>query len=261
MGWIVAQPAFITKLTYTTDGTTSNPSGFAEAAVSQVVLREWGGAKGFVRWIAGLRAHYKTRRDAFCEALAVGRDWSGSLEEREGSEGTEGGKSVSKKRKRGSNHDGHVSPTRRFDFEVPAGGMYVWVKLHLEGHGLAARPSNLSTKQIVLRLWNYLLTKYSLITIPGYVFNATPQAKTADSNIRLTFAATSPEQLRVAARAFVKGVNEFWDGEGWDLPDLGKVKDAVNIEDGRFEDSKEEDIILRELYMHHAQRSKRVRLL
>ena len=28
VGWVVAQPAFIEKLTFATDGTTSNPSGF-----------------------------------------------------------------------------------------------------------------------------------------------------------------------------------------------------------------------------------------
>ncbi|KAH8646738.1 pyridoxal phosphate-dependent transferase, partial [Xylariales sp. PMI_506] len=218
MGWIVAQPAFIEKLTFTTDGTTSNPSGFAEAAVAQVVIREWGGAPGFTRWIAGLRAHYKTRRDAFCEILAEGRDLA-AANTGEGAATSPGqdSKAVASKRKRHPAHETtqqqNGSPkkrkTRMYDFVVPAGGMYVWVDFDLKSHPLAHPPHSLSEKDINLRLWNYLLTEHKIIAIPGYVFGATSKVKSADHFMRLTFAATLPDELRVAARLFSQGVKEF----------------------------------------------------
>ena len=191
VGWIVAQPDFIEKLTYATDGTTSNPSGFAEAILAQVLMRTWGGSQGFTRWIMGLRAEYETRRNVMCEVLDGGRDL----------------------RTPTAHHS-----VRMFDFRVPSAGMYVWVKLHFHQHPLSQNQAGLSDQDILERLWNLLVSEYGLLTIPGSIFAATPEVTSANHSLRLTFAAAPPDQVRHATKLFVEGVAAFWHGKGWDLP-------------------------------------------
>lgn len=263
MGWIVAQPAFIDKLTLTSDGTTSNPSGFAEAAVAQVILREWGGADGFTRWIAGLRVNYRTRRDVFCEILAEGRDLS-ALSASEESDATDQDLELAtNKRKRRSAPESTTQKsgshkkrrTRMYDFVTPAGGMYVWVNLQLASHPLAHAPHKLGDKEIVLRLWNYLLSEHKIITIPGYVFGATPEVKSADNFLRLTFVGTSEDELRLAARLFVRGVKEFWEGNGWDLPHPEDTNATVVDSNEGVAPQREHEELIR-LYLHHSRQRK-----
>lgn len=262
MGWIVGQPDFISKLTLTTDGTTSNPSGFAEAALSQVIIREWGGAPGFTRWIAGLRAHYRTRRDAFCEILAEGRDLANKSAGEGVSDTAQDSKPAPNKRKRlrsyepDEHQNGHSKKwkTRMYDFVVPAGGMYVWVDLHLKSHPLAQPPHRLGQKDINLRLWNYLLSEHKIITIPGNFFGATAEITSADNFMRLTFVAVPPEELRLVARLFAQGVKEFWEGSGWDLPDTGVTSMTVGRTNVDYMAQNGDELI--KLYFHHAHKGK-----
>ena len=272
VGWIVAQPDFIAKLTLMTDVTTSNPSGFAEAALAQVIRREWNGPEGFVRWIAGLNANYRSRRDVLCETLAegrvlfVGRDKESGSDSESKSEGSsnddgDGGRDGSGKRKhRGSKSLARThrtrkgKPLRMYDFDVPEGGMYVWVNLHLDDHPLARGKAGLSIRDILIRLWNHLITNFDLLTVPGPLFavDGSTGAKTASHHLRLTFAAVAPSDLRRAGRLFGEGVKTFWRGDGWELPEVTgqRAKGAV----GAMKGQKAYDDLLVQLYELHAAR-------
>ncbi|KAH8890000.1 PLP-dependent transferase [Thozetella sp. PMI_491] len=242
VGWIIAQPAFIEKLTFVTDGTTSNPSGFAEAVLSQIIVRNWG-TDGLIRWIQGLRLNYKSRRDVFCEILFEGRDLSVSTGATDATENYSDAPDI-----------------RMYDFRVPPGGMYVWVNLHLENHPLSqpAQPGKqqLDHEDIVLRLWNHLVSPpYSVLTLPGSVFAATPGITSAANHLRLTFAAASATDLAKAAKLFVEGVKTFWEGEGWDLPSEKEIMEAGEGQKGTVKVNKD-DCQLAKLVEHHVHRSR-----
>jgi len=187
VGWVVAQPAFIEKLTFATDGTTSNPSGFAEAVLSQVLLRQWG-MGGFVRWIEGLKVNYQSRRDLLCEALAEGRDAVVCVQRHEMHTTYENDSSRSKKRKSHSISKDSVvekhTKVRLYDFRVPPAGFYVWVAINVSSH-----PSyhQTSSKAIVLKLWKHLVSDpYNIFTLPGSIFGATPELEEKSNELRLT---------------------------------------------------------------------------
>ncbi len=262
VGWIIAQPAFIEKLTFATDGTTSNPSGFAEAALSQIIIRQWG-FDGFTRWIMGLRINYKSRRDVFCELLFEGRDFVVSRSKNQLAEEYASGSAVHSKRKRqvpqGDEKRAVSKKARIYDFRVPSGGMYVWVEFHLDTHPLSqpAEPGKpqLSPDDIMLRLWNHLVSPpYSVLTIPGSVFGATPEVKSAVHHLRLTFAAASATDLRNAAKLFTEGVKTFWEGNGWDLPSDTEVATTAKSVEGPMRTATSDDNLTK-LVKYHIHRN------
>jgi aromatic amino acid aminotransferase I len=239
---VVAQPAFIEKLTFATDGTTSNPSGFAEAVLSQLLLREWG-IDGFVRWIDGLRINYLGRRNLLCEALAEGQDLivtaQPSLENQHSTNVELHDTYVlfptipgPKKRKHTSSdvdeehRPGSKSRVRMYEFRVPPAGFYVWVQINLSSHPLShpARDGKpqLSSHDIILRLWKHLVgAPYHLLTLPGNVFAATPEVERDTEKdvgfLRLTFAAVEVRDLTKVGLLFGEALKSFWEGTGWDL--------------------------------------------
>ncbi|CZR54869.1 related to aromatic amino acid aminotransferase and related proteins [Phialocephala subalpina] len=202
VGWIVAQPAFIEKLTFATNGTTSNPSGCSEVVLSQILLRDWG-VKGFVRWIEGMRVNYEGRRNLLCEALAEGRDISIPIHT-------------------SANYSEEKTLIRAYDFNIPSAGMYLWVRVDVSSHPLSHRPFSLPASKIILRLWQHLVgAPYSLLILPGNVFYATPEVqKKFDEEkmgfFRLTYVAVEARDLTRIGEEFADGVKTFWEGEGWE---------------------------------------------
>lgn len=212
-GWIVAQPAFIDKLTLLTTNTTSNPSGFAEAALSQLLSRSWG-MEGWVRWIEGLMVNYKMRRDLLAEVLEEERDVL-----LPGSNGHSGGSHTSKKRRVELHED--VSSKRHkvslYNFRVPPGGFYLWVTINLVSHPIKKEHPELSNAEIIMKLWSHLVAEpFKIVTVPGTVFAATAGIEKNVSQLRLTFGALEIGETRDAGRAFAAGVKSFWMGEGWE---------------------------------------------
>ncbi|KAK7186707.1 hypothetical protein PSPO01_07241 [Paraphaeosphaeria sporulosa] len=173
--------------------------------VEPVELNEHGlsPAKRLASWVAGLRAHHRTRRDVLCEVLAEGREISTKADEKDDGAAEE--------------KEGEVEGEEITDAQALT---TLWASASqtadagLELRPLASAPHHLSPKQIIPRLWNYLFSKYSLIAIPGYLFNAAPHVKSAHDFIRLTLAAASPEQLRVAVELFVEGIRHSRRAEG-----------------------------------------------
>ncbi|PVH89495.1 PLP-dependent transferase [Cadophora sp. DSE1049] len=217
VGWIVAQPAFIEKLTFLTDDSTSNPSGFGEAVLAQL-FRQWG-VQGFVRWIEGLRASYLQKRDVLCEALAEGRDLivhNRSKRKRHSEEHNE-------------HHHNHKTKIRMYEFEVPAAGFLLWVQINTASHPLSHTSrgkSRLTPSEIIQLLWKHLYgPPYNLLTIPGNIFAATPGVqKEIDAagvgHLRLAFIGVETSDLKRVGEVFGNAMKTFWEGEGWGLEAL-----------------------------------------
>ena len=67
LGWITTSPLFIERLTRATEAGTQAPSGFVTAMTAKL-LAEWGW-DGYIRWLRGIKATYKMRRDWMCDAF------------------------------------------------------------------------------------------------------------------------------------------------------------------------------------------------
>lgn len=68
LGWITTSPLFIERLMRETEAQTQAPSGFATALTTSL-LTHWG-YDGYIRWLRGIKATYRQRRDWMCDAFA-----------------------------------------------------------------------------------------------------------------------------------------------------------------------------------------------
>ncbi|KAK0102575.1 hypothetical protein ONS95_006186 [Cadophora gregata] len=242
VGWIVAQPAFVAKLKFLTDNSTSNPSGFSEAILAQL-FRQWG-VDGFIRWIAGLRANYLQKRNVLCEALAEGRDimiHSHYHRHPTFEESTTQSHGTNSKRKRHSeehsehHHHNRKSKIRMYEFEVPAAGFLIWVQINTSSHPLSHSSrgkSKLSPSEIIQLLWKHLYgPPYNLLTIPGNIFAATPEVQeeidaAGVGHLRLAFIGVETSDLKRVVEVFGAAMKSFWEGEGWGSGSLDADEDV-----------------------------------
>jgi DNA-binding transcriptional MocR family regulator len=117
-GWITAQPLFIERMTRHAENTTQQPSGFVQSMLASL-LKTWT-LDGWVAWLEGLRDQYEHRRNVMCDALA---------------QGIEGGAVLIREVDSFEGDYLHVSaPTTLCTFVKPAGGMFVWLRVHIEQH-------------------------------------------------------------------------------------------------------------------------------
>jgi len=243
VGWIVAQPAFIEKLGFLTDNSTSNPSGFVEAVLAQL-FRQWS-VHGFIRWIEGLRADYLQKRDVLCEALAEGRDLVVHTHHHHHHhyqtaivEASDKAHNKISKRKRHSDEDSehhHNQKTkiRMYEFEAPAAGFLIWVQINTASHPLshASRgKSRLTPSEIIQLLWKHLHgPPYNLLTITGDIFAARPEVQeeidaAGVGHLRLSFIGVETSELKKVGQVFGDALKAFWEGEGWDEEVLDGVE-------------------------------------
>lgn len=111
-----------------------------------------------------------------------------------------------------------VFKTPRLSFDWPRGGMFAWVKVHLEHHRFMAREGRMSTvftgKQLADALLVFLTkSPYKVLAGPGHMFAATEEIarERAWKYFRLCFAAESEDRVDESSRMFVRGVNDFFD--------------------------------------------------
>ena len=161
---------------------------------------------GWVRWLEGLRGAYERRMTRMCTILDAGKDAVCDV--------TAGPDSVV------------VFKAPRLFFDWPRGGMFVWVKVHLEHHRFMAREGLtgkvFTGKQLGDALLVYLTKKpYKVLAAPGRMFAATEEIgeQRAWKYFRLCFAAESEDRVDDCSRMFVRGVGDFFD-----------IKDAREIE-------------------------------
>ncbi|KAL2191900.1 PLP-dependent transferase [Thermothelomyces heterothallicus CBS 203.75] len=255
LGWITAQPAVIERFERVTECTTAQPSGFVQGLISELVLGTskqnqlaksafsrllssssrddraaaaaaaftgWD-TSGWVRWLEGLRGAYERRMARMCRILDAGAtlittcpvDPSPSDDDSEWSPLA-------------------VSKTTLYSFRWPRGGMFIWVRMHLESHPLwmASGPNPrfpvLDGPALAGALMVYLTTKPFLVLVsPGSVFSANDEIRKAEgwAYYRICFAAEAEERVGLAAERFVEGVRRFW--EVTDVKLVGKLLEEL----------------------------------
>lgn len=250
LGWITAQPAFVERILRITETTTQQPSGFVQSMIAELLLGPdhsgiaanikksgkpglpagdgWKIA-GWVRWLEGLRGNYERRMNRMSRildsgkyAVKTGRRNSFASLLAEDSDGDADEWSV-------------VEKQQLYSFDWPVGGMFVWLRVHFEGHPLY---SHYAKKDALPRLskalWIWWTRKPALVLVaPGTMFSPTAEIRDAEGwkYFRLCFAAIDEEELGKVSERLAEGVKSFFG-----------VRDAKVIEDLLDEDEKGEEV-------------------
>ncbi len=236
LGWITAQPNVIERFVRIAEATTSQPSGFVQSLISELVLgphqpeaveaafralrtpreratfRGWR-MDGWVRWLEGLRGSYERRMVRMCRILDAG-----AVQLKQGTP------------VRAQDADwGVITKTQLYSFDWPRGGMFVWIRVHLESHPLwqAARSDVANGRvdgvQLSAALMIFLTREPFLVLVsPGLMFSATDAIRTEAgwAYLRMCFAAEADERIEDCTQRFVDGVQRYW-----------KLKKVQDLED------------------------------
>ncbi|KAL2142074.1 hypothetical protein VTI28DRAFT_1587 [Corynascus sepedonium] len=242
LGWITAQPALIERFERITECTTQQPSGFVQGLISELVLGSskqnqtaksafsrlllsssdgrdqtatfagWD-TSGWVRWLEGLRGAYERRMARMCRILDAGSALvttspvsfsSSSADDKDTSEWSPLA----------------VSKTVLYSFRWPRGGMFIWLRMHLEAHPLwmARGPSRqlpvIDGPALSGALMVWLTTEpFRVLVSTGSIFSANDRVRQAEgwAYYRLCFAAEAEDKVGLAAERFVEGVKRFWE--------------------------------------------------
>jgi DNA-binding transcriptional MocR family regulator len=232
LGWITAQPAIAERFQRINEQTTQQPSGFVQSLISELVLgpsdeqqqqparsafsllrtaqekaafRGWDMA-GWVRWLEGLRGSYERRMVRMCRILDAGSRLVTSAPV-PGDDAT----MIA------------VHSTPLYSYTWPRGGMFIWLRAHLESHPLwnARTPNNpnfpvLNGPALSTALMVWLTTKPFLVLVAtGSMFSADEKIRQEEgwAYYRVCFAAEAEENIDRAAHRFVQGVHAFWEVE------------------------------------------------
>ncbi|KAF4119694.1 DNA-binding transcriptional regulator, MocR family, contains an aminotransferase domain [Geosmithia morbida] len=246
LGWITAQPAIIERITRITESSTQQPSGFVQSLIAQLVIghhqaetvktffslsaREklaFEGWKmdGWVRWLEGLRGVYENRMNRMSSILdgksyqlkqstpvisAVGY---GNNNNNSNAVTTTASSTVGEL----DTEWGVITKTRLLSFDWPRGGMFIWVRVHLESHPLfrvrGHSVARIDGSVLSTALMMFLTHKpYLVIVSPGAMFGANEDiaSRRGWQFFRLCFAAEEEERIDSCAHGFADGVQRFW---------------------------------------------------
>lgn len=192
LGWITAQPEFITRLTDITSSSTYAPSGFSQAFVI-TLLHNWG-MSGWVDWLAALRDVYALRKDNMCVALAKHASTPTTHDD--------------------DADDAVVVATKpMYEFVSPDGGMFVWVRVRIEEHPAYKSFTRSRTKlEMMTALWGFVADTQLALPCPGWIFAASERIKQREAAemMRFCFAAVEEVEVGEATERWGRGVQVFW---------------------------------------------------
>ncbi|KAK0720065.1 pyridoxal phosphate-dependent transferase [Lasiosphaeris hirsuta] len=220
LGWVTAQPALVERLVRISETSTQQPSGFVQSLVAELVMGSQPEAKaafsllrtarqkakfagwqmdGWVRWLEGLRGMYERRMSRMCKIL-------------------DGGADLLNHTAAPSLLDWHfVSKTKLFSYDWPRGGMFIWLRIHLEHHPLYLAPGTsgaaIDGPTLSAALMMFLTTKpYLVLAGMGSIFSATDAIREQFgwAYYRICFAAESEENVDACSQRFVDGLHAFW---------------------------------------------------
>ncbi|KAI0525686.1 pyridoxal phosphate-dependent transferase [Xylaria bambusicola] len=221
LGWVTATPQICSRIIAVSETGTSQPSGFVQAMIAENIMGPQPEAtaafmsrsrkdqatftgwktEGWVRWLAGLRGEYERRMNEMCTLLeenAYQLKQSTPVRDADSDWGV-------------------ITKTKLYDFRWPRGGMFLWVKVHLENHPLFGATGTQGTvingPALSKALMVFLTHKpYLVLASPGMMFSASPQiaARQGWSFFRLCFAAETDEMNRDCSVRFGHGVQKFW---------------------------------------------------
>ncbi|EGU13534.1 hypothetical protein RTG_00264 [Rhodotorula toruloides ATCC 204091] len=227
LGWTTCNPIFAERLERANESSTQSASGFAQALVGKLLAEEWG-LTGYLRWLKGIKAQYRDRRNTLVDALL---DIShASLDARKTSNGTyefwtRGSGSLSEKGTMRSEKGAVELRKRRIlSFVAPQGGMFVWLRVHFASH---PEYNSKPTTDLLGALWEDL-AEHNVLVAPGTMFSArtfgpgdaAPGFAQADEHLavtedgdgffRMSFSSATPEQMKEAAKIIGDRVTKFF---------------------------------------------------
>lgn len=219
LGWITAQPAIIERILRITETSTQQPSGFVQSMIAELIMGpqhadakalakakkagegEGWKVEGWVRWLEGLRGEYERRMNTMCEGLESHRFTT--KQQRFGSSSTFSDE---------EDEWAIVTKVPMFSFTWPRGGMFVWVKFHLESHPLFEH-KDISSQRLAKALWIHLTRKpYRVLVAPGEMFSPSEEIKQEEGwkFVRLCFAAIEEKEVGSASQRFAQACEVFW---------------------------------------------------
>ena len=213
LGWITTQPALCERLLRITETSTQQPSGFVQSMIAQLIMGPspsdtsngptnknlatgWK-TDGWIRWLEGLRGEYERRMQTLCHILGSNAHLVKTGRRPSLTTDNEDDWAV-------------VSTARMYSFATPMGGMFLWLRLHLDTHPLA---SKVPLPKLAYALWVYLTTpKYLLLVAPGQLFAPTEEIKVERSwmYFRICFAAVDEDVVEAMSWRFVEACRSFW---------------------------------------------------
>lgn len=174
LGYITAQPRLIRHLWNIAEEATQQPSGFTQMVLLET-LKEWG-YDGWNAWLDSLRAEYQERRDLMVNVLDPYK---------------------------------HVNDELVLDYQKPAAGMFLWIKVQFQKHPLA---EHFTLQEMGRAFWTFNAThEQPVLVTPGYFFAPSLlDVEHMAPYIRLSYAPSEKCNLQKESLAFGKNVHDFW---------------------------------------------------
>ncbi|GAA5893063.1 hypothetical protein JCM5296_003062 [Sporobolomyces johnsonii] len=225
LGWIVCNPVFAERIEKANESSTQSASGFAQALVGKLLVEQWG-FTGYLRWLKGIKAQYRDRRDVLVDYLL---DQShASLDARQSSAQAWElySSNASARDEKGFlrlSEKGMLKGEGKklMSFVAPMGGMFVWLRVHFASHPLYTLTP---TSTLIQQLWEEL-AEANVLVAPGTMFSGRTFGTTAteeegpevlaiteegDGFFRISFSSATEEQMKEATRIIGKVVEEFF---------------------------------------------------
>ncbi|KPV72309.1 uncharacterized protein RHOBADRAFT_55794 [Rhodotorula graminis WP1] len=217
LGWTTCNPLFAERLERANESSTQAASGFAQALVGGLLAEQWG-FEGYLRWLKGIKAQYRDRRNTLVDALLDSahasldtRQAGAAFEYWTRDERDEKGLLVREK-------GGAGAGRKILSFVSPEGGMFVWLRVHFAEHPSFQRRA---TSDLLMELWTDL-AEHNVLVAPGTMFDASefppapPKADelaltdAGDGFFRIAFSTATPEQMKEAAKVIGQRVEKFF---------------------------------------------------
>ncbi|KAI0416838.1 pyridoxal phosphate-dependent transferase [Xylaria grammica] len=221
LGWVTTAPGICERIGRVAESGTQQPSGFVQAIIAENIMGPQPEAtaaftsrslkdratftgwktEGWVRWLEGLRGEYERRMNTMCSLL---EEHAYQLKQ-------------STPVRDADSDWGVITKTQLYEFKWPRGGMFLWVKIHLEKHplfGAVTSQGNVINGPALSTALMFFLTHkpHLVLASPGTMFSTTPQiaAREGWSYFRLCFAAETDEMNTACSTRFGQGVQKFF---------------------------------------------------
>ncbi|GAA5883335.1 hypothetical protein JCM3774_005247 [Rhodotorula dairenensis] len=210
LGWTTCNPVFAERLERANESSTQAASGMSQALVGSLLAEQWG-YTGYLRWLKGLKAEYRNRRDTLVDNLLdVGH---ASLDARST------GSNTFEVWTAGQEMEEKYSRQKLLSFVAPVGGMFVWLRVHFSAH---PRFHSTPTAELLMSLWEDLAEHHVLI-VPGTIFSAASVGQDfedqdlavtddGDGFFRISFSSATPDELHRGCKILAERVRVFFKG-------------------------------------------------
>ncbi|TFK43565.1 PLP-dependent transferase [Crucibulum laeve] len=208
MGWFTCNPLFAERFERQAETTTQAPCGFSQSIVTSLLLN-WR-YEGYLRWLKGLRVQYTERRNFFIDCLAEEFHLQRTLDTQGVWAGCEVYHASQKHRaeKQATNEKRAEIGNAVFSFVPPTSGMFVWLKLQLDGHPFF---NTVGYKELEMKLWTEI-AEAGVLFGPGFMFSSNQRPDEGGSgHFRISFSNAEFGDMKKAVSIFATVLEKFFE--------------------------------------------------